>query len=56
MFRALLFLAGWGLVVGGVWVGVAPWVALIVAGVCVSGTALLLELAAVRREAGEGKS
>lgn len=51
MLRALLFLAGWGLIVGGVWVGVAPWVALIVAGVCVVGVATLLELAAARREA-----
>lgn len=50
MLRALLFLAGCGLVVTGVW-WVRPWLALVVGGVLVCGLAALLERAAWRREA-----
>lgn len=49
MLRALLFLAGCSLIVGGVaWV--VPWLSLIVAGVLTCSLAFLLERAAVRRE------
>lgn len=50
MLRALLFLAGCGLIVAGVWL-VAPWVALVVGGLQLTGLAFLLERAAMVREA-----
>ncbi|HEX6515583.1 MAG TPA: hypothetical protein VF049_08405 [Nocardioidaceae bacterium] len=56
MSRALLFLAGCGLIVAGVAL-VVPWVAFIVAGLLVCSLAALWERAAMRREAtttGEG--
>lgn len=55
MLRAVLFLTGCGLIVGGVaWV--VPWLALIVGGVLVCGLAALLERAAARAENAEGQS
>lgn len=53
MLRALLFLAGCGLIVAGVW-WVIPWLALVIGGLLVCGLAFLLELSAVRRESPAG--
>lgn len=52
MLRALLFLAGVGLIVTGVAM-LAAWAAFIVGGAALAGFAALLERQALRREANE---